>query len=287
MATIDWNIKPALKDLFQRSRWETLTVYLVHANIRNRAYPGDEQFAEYGIAHATAVNARRWLTAHGCLDEVPYEQRVAAERRLPPAKKVYQLTGIIRLDDGSSHPYLFFNSSDFIQSDSSKSEQTPSSDNSSNFEHKDNKRLKVEHTRKRDGVFDAFGVAAYGLPESFGSKTVGRNASMISDLVQAAKECSPDTDNEMLALLVRDAYRRWRGATDLHVPRLALKFSGWFVWCLSHDETEDKNYPSFQHGSASQQRELPTVKKVRHPDKPGMWITEAEHRQLMAEREKS
>jgi len=76
-----------------------LTLYILHANIRNRAWPSlDTLCDEVGCVRDTALAARRWLIEHGALYPVPYAQRVAEERAAPRAE-VLQISGILRVNE--------------------------------------------------------------------------------------------------------------------------------------------------------------------------------------------
>lgn len=90
-------LKSALAILWKggRANWQVLTVYMIHTNIRNRAWPSlDTISKEAGLTRDTAMTAKDWLVEHGALEPVPYDLRINEERKAPRAD-VMQVTGVV------------------------------------------------------------------------------------------------------------------------------------------------------------------------------------------------
>ena len=78
--------------------WYVLTAYILHANLRGRAWPSlDTLCRETGYARQAVVAARVWLVEHGALSRVSYALRIGDERGSPRAE-VMQLSGVIRVE---------------------------------------------------------------------------------------------------------------------------------------------------------------------------------------------
>lgn len=109
-AVLSFDLKKGLHHLTVDDRWSVLTVFILHANARNRCYPTMETVAQMGangnLKRATA--AKRWLIEVGALILVPYNKRVGDEQKLPRRQHVYQLTGKF-IADGQSFNYLYLN----------------------------------------------------------------------------------------------------------------------------------------------------------------------------------
>ena len=105
------HLDPELRQALPKMRaagaavWPILTCYILHANIRNRAWPNlDTLQRETGYARETIIDGKQWLVEHGALVKVGYQLRVERER-LHPRQDVMQLTGLIVLD-GKALKYL-------------------------------------------------------------------------------------------------------------------------------------------------------------------------------------
>lgn len=105
--TLHWAVKGALRDLFEKNRWNILTIYITHSNIRGRAWPGQAYIYEaFGIDPHVTGAALKWLIEAGALVLVPRSAYFGNEKNLPPASRVYELTGKL-IVNGKSYPYLF------------------------------------------------------------------------------------------------------------------------------------------------------------------------------------
>lgn len=97
-AVLSFDLKPCMSVLCAESRWNVLSVLLLHTNIRNRCYIGMDTVAEMAtngnLNKATA--AKKWLELHGVFELVPFAKRVGEEKDLPRRQHVYQLTGVLR-----------------------------------------------------------------------------------------------------------------------------------------------------------------------------------------------
>jgi hypothetical protein len=107
MHTLNYALKRGCKELFSNSRWDLLTMLILHANVRGRCWPSTRALVEgTGKSSATLTDAKEWLLEHGAIVLVPFEKRVAEELRLPGRQHIYQLTGRIEVD-GNLIPYLY------------------------------------------------------------------------------------------------------------------------------------------------------------------------------------
>jgi hypothetical protein len=108
---------------------DVLTVYLLHANIRRRAWPSLDTLCEaVGCVRDTAMAAKDWLVKLEAIEPVPFNLRVADERNYPRAD-VMQLTGIIKFE-GKVYKYLHVGQSSTeqtIERAQSSTEQTNNS----------------------------------------------------------------------------------------------------------------------------------------------------------------
>lgn len=107
VATLDFQLKDAHPDLFSGVRWSVLTMFILHSNNRNRSWPSMRSLAERlgkSLPHVTA--AKQWLIDHGAVSLVPYELRVGEEKTIPNHQHLYELTGKIKFDDGTTVNYL-------------------------------------------------------------------------------------------------------------------------------------------------------------------------------------
>ncbi len=107
MTTLHPDLKKVLPKMREANAavWPALTIYILHANIRNRAWPNLDTLArETGFVRQTVIEAKAWLVEHGALEKVGYQLRVERER-IHPKMDVMQLTGEIHLS-GEVFRYL-------------------------------------------------------------------------------------------------------------------------------------------------------------------------------------
>jgi hypothetical protein len=89
-------------------RFNILINLILHANGRGRTWVSRDRIAaEIGAGEGRVSAALTWLFEKGAIYNVPLQYRVGAERCLEPRKYVFQLTGIIRFDEGPAVPYLY------------------------------------------------------------------------------------------------------------------------------------------------------------------------------------
>lgn len=107
MSTIDPGLLKALPKMRAAGAavWPVLTCYILHTNIRNRAWPNlDTITRETGFERATVVEAKKWLVEHCALTPVGYQLRLERER-LHPRMDVMQVNGTLAID-GQEYRYL-------------------------------------------------------------------------------------------------------------------------------------------------------------------------------------
>lgn len=105
--TLNFDLRRHLRDLRDDGRLNLLIALVLHANIRLRCWPSIPLLIdETGWSVASVNDAKKWLLEHKAIMLVPYELRVDEETKLPRAQHVYQLTGLLKLDD-KTVPYLY------------------------------------------------------------------------------------------------------------------------------------------------------------------------------------
>ena len=108
--TLHWEFRAALRHFRPDGTLAVYMAYLLHANIRGRAWPSvNLLIAETGWARASIVSAKQWLVTCEALERVAFTQRVGAdETALHQRLDIMQITGVIRID-GVLIPLLYFN----------------------------------------------------------------------------------------------------------------------------------------------------------------------------------
>jgi len=105
-ATLNWEMRTILKELRQDGRLAVLTALMLHANLRMRCFPSiDLLVEETGWSVASVTAAKAWLAECGAFVLVPHDKRVDEEIDLPIRQHVYQLTGILQIED-RTYAYL-------------------------------------------------------------------------------------------------------------------------------------------------------------------------------------
>lgn len=100
MSDFHWALREHLHVLRKDERLYVLMSIYLHRNIRYRAYPSNaEIMKETGLTASPVTNAIKWFVEHQAFLKVPYGKRVGDERELGKHKNIYQLTGILRLED--------------------------------------------------------------------------------------------------------------------------------------------------------------------------------------------
>lgn len=108
MSVLNWQLRAVLPELRDQGRLNVLIALLLHANIRNRAYPTMVTLCKETAFEMEAVTAaKHWLADRGAFVLVPYKLRVDEERKLPIRQHIYQLTGLIRASDDTVREYLY------------------------------------------------------------------------------------------------------------------------------------------------------------------------------------
>lgn len=100
MDGFNWKLREYLHVLRKDERLYVLMSIYLHRNIRFRSYPSNADIMkETGLTSSPVSNAVRWFVEHQAFLRVPYGKRVGDERELGKHKNIYQLTGILKLDD--------------------------------------------------------------------------------------------------------------------------------------------------------------------------------------------
>lgn len=106
--TMDFALRGMLTELRPDGRLAVLMALVLHANARNRCWPSTDTLArETGYSVPTVVAAKQWLAEHKAFRLVAYELRAEEEKDLPQRQFIYQLSGVLRLDDGRIERYLY------------------------------------------------------------------------------------------------------------------------------------------------------------------------------------
>lgn len=108
--TLHWEFRAALRHFRPDGTLAVYMAYVLHANIRARAWPSTNLLiVETGWARASVVAAKKWLVDCGALERVEYAKRVGADEiSLHQRLDIMQITGVIRLE-GVLIPLLYFN----------------------------------------------------------------------------------------------------------------------------------------------------------------------------------
>ena len=108
--TLHWAFRAALRHFRPDGSLAVYMAYVLHANIRGRAWPSTNLLIiETGWARASVVAAKKWLVDCQALERVDYSKRVGAdELALHQRLDIMQITGVIRLE-GEVIPLLYFN----------------------------------------------------------------------------------------------------------------------------------------------------------------------------------
>jgi hypothetical protein len=143
-------------ELSKDYRWNVLTVLILYANIRNRAWVTTDTMVKLAANgnRSKAFEAKEWLIAHKAIELVPYEQRIGDEAQLPPRQNIYQLTGCIELEDHRYH-YLYVGEMESPVGHSVGADTFESSDNET-FKSLDVQTLSSEPTDGVDSFKDSF-----------------------------------------------------------------------------------------------------------------------------------
>lgn len=108
--SLHWGFRSVLHHFRQDGTLAVYLCYLLHANMRNRAWPSVELLIkETGWSRASVVAAKQWLVEHRALEKVGMAQRLGAdETRTHQRTDIMQITGVL-LIDGEVVPLLYFN----------------------------------------------------------------------------------------------------------------------------------------------------------------------------------
>lgn len=100
VATLNYDLKDAPAELFDKCRWSLLTMFILHANVRNRCWPSMRGLAKrLDMSLPYITQAKQWLIDHEAIKLVPYKERVDDEKELANHHHVYQLTGYVKFGD--------------------------------------------------------------------------------------------------------------------------------------------------------------------------------------------
>lgn len=108
--TLHWEFRAALRHFRPDGTLAVYMAYILHANIRGRAWPSTNLLiVETGWGRASVVAAKKWLVDNQALERVEYNKRVGADEiALHQRLDIMQITGVIRLDH-EVIPLLYFN----------------------------------------------------------------------------------------------------------------------------------------------------------------------------------
>lgn len=122
--SLHWGFRGVLRHFRDDGTLAVYIAYLLHANMRNRAWPSiDLLIKETGWSRASVVASKKWLMDHRALERVEYDQRAGDdEMRLHQRTDIMQITGVVVID-GEVIPLLYFNqqTNDSLNSLDSKS----------------------------------------------------------------------------------------------------------------------------------------------------------------------
>lgn len=105
MSDINWNLRDILYE-FKDSRLSVFISIFLHKNTRNRSWPSNELIAtETGLSSAPISAAIAWLIERHVVVLVPFDKRVGLELKLSNRKNIYQLTGVVLVNE-EYHPYM-------------------------------------------------------------------------------------------------------------------------------------------------------------------------------------
>lgn len=107
-ATLHFDLKKIMPILTKEHRWDVLSVYILHANERNRAWCSTDTIKSMVSTNKNRVIAiRKWLVEHGALVRVPKNKRFGKqEESLDSRLHIYELTGKITIDS-TTYQYLY------------------------------------------------------------------------------------------------------------------------------------------------------------------------------------
>lgn len=127
--SLHWGFRNVLHHFREDGTLAVYVAYLLHANMRNRAWPSiDLLVKETGWSRSSVVNAKKWLIEHQALERVEYEQRAGDdELKLHQRTDIMQITGVLAIN-GEVVPLLYFNqqTNDSLNSSASESMVTKS-----------------------------------------------------------------------------------------------------------------------------------------------------------------
>lgn len=109
VATLNYDLKDAPAELFDKCRWSLLTMFILHANVRNRCWPSMRGLAKrLDMSLPYITQAKQWLIEHEAIKLVSFKERVEDEKTLANHQHVYQLTGYVKFGDVKIQ-YLYIN----------------------------------------------------------------------------------------------------------------------------------------------------------------------------------
>ena len=119
--TLNFDLKKIFEELSKEYRWNVLTVLILHANRRNRTWVSMSTITTLATNgnRNKASKAKKWLQEHDAFILVPFDKRFEEETKLPPRLHIYELTGIIKMDD-NEYPYLYYSSSNSMDGETIK-----------------------------------------------------------------------------------------------------------------------------------------------------------------------
>lgn len=105
MSDLNWNLRDILYE-FKDSRLPVFVSIFLHKNTRNRSWPSNDLIAdETGLSSAPISAAIGWMIEQHVVVLVPFDKRVGLELKLSNRKNIYQLTGVVLVDE-EYYPYM-------------------------------------------------------------------------------------------------------------------------------------------------------------------------------------
>ncbi len=239
MTTLDWKFRDVMQHFRQDGRLAVYLCYLLHTNIRNRAWPSIETLMrETGWGRAAVVAAKDWLIEIKALETVSYDQRVDGEKALHQRREIMQVTGI-GIFGGDAIPLLYVNSS-VAESLVAESSATEPEVNTSAVEVQSSKDSALKRRKRpQDLIFNAIAKGSFNLTDI-------ANLNGTAPRVAKAKKAFLSVKADATVEDIEGFYRWFSGAyPKIHAPMDADKIQMHFANYL-----QDR---SAQHQTEAQQ----------------------------------
>lgn len=160
MPSIDWRLREAMPHMRDNGRFMVLFALILRANVRNRCWPSMDLICkDTGYAIEAVNEAKKWLIKHGAIEMVEFKHRVGKECELPPRQSVYQLTGVIKVENKVT-PYLYISTTETSESETSSVEISTTEDEVVKaFKSKESSKTKKKREEKETTIAPAIANA--------------------------------------------------------------------------------------------------------------------------------